>query len=598
MHKLSNEMESHSSTRPARPQSVKELVAQAENFNYNANIGFKQWARAAETLDQEATFAMSDGDYGRAYVMLYRHSLLVLDCLPSHPQFKDPESRKTHKLLAKRTNRVIGQLEHIKPILDDDYAEWERMSAAGKPEKESLKPPTTYQDFSSRDPSLTRRAKVLDAAQNQDLAVDLAQKELARRDEARRTTPILAGPQDTGFEEQDDLQQLMKTARQTLNPKQQGEIKHQGKAGGGLRVAPTYNYPLISKSKPIDYSLEAGPPSRIGPNRPPKEDLPPQGVADTWPRPPEPEPVPASVVHKLPWQHEFEWQDEQPLVSHAHGPRSFQPQPVPANAAHKWPWQDVQAPMSHTRGPSSFQPEPAPANVAHKLPWQDVQAPVSAPRGPRDAPLPPPKHALDKPTLPRKERLAFKPGAYLENGDPLRSVFLPSDLRETFLQLASKNTRAGLEMCGVLCGTPVNNALFVQCLVIPDQTCTSDTCETENEEALFDYCTTEGWLVLGWIHTHPTQTCFMSSRDLHTHAGYQVMMPESIAIVCAPRFQPSYGIFRLTHPPGLNHILDCRQSNTFHHHSISNIYRDTEHPDGHVYESDKMTFIVHDLRTK
>jgi STAM-binding protein len=61
-----------------------------------------------------------------------------------------------------------------------------------------------------------------------------------------------------------------------------------------------------------------------------------------------------------------------------------------------------------------------------------------------------------------------------------------------------------------------------------------------NEEELFDYCDKEELMVLGWIHTHPTQTCFMSSRDLHTHVGYQVMMPESIAIVCAPTKQPRY----------------------------------------------------------
>ena len=27
---------------------------------------------------------------------------------------------------------------------------------------------------------------------------------------------------------------------------------------------------------------------------------------------------------------------------------------------------------------------------------------------------------------------------------------------------------------------------------------------------------------LGWIHTHPTQTCFLSSVDVHTQCGYQV----------------------------------------------------------------------------
>jgi STAM-binding protein len=55
---------------------------------------------------------------------------------------------------------------------------------------------------------------------------------------------------------------------------------------------------------------------------------------------------------------------------------------------------------------------------------------------------------------------------------------------------------------------------------------------------LFEYVDTEGLMVCGWIHTHPTQTCFLSSRDLHTSVGYQVMLPESVAIVCAPSKVP------------------------------------------------------------
>jgi STAM-binding protein len=90
-----------------------------------------------------------------------------------------------------------------------------------------------------------------------------------------------------------------------------------------------------------------------------------------------------------------------------------------------------------------------------------------------------------------------------------------------------------------LCGRLVSNAFFVSKLVIPEQESTSDTCDTVNEGALFDYCDSENLMTLGWIHTHPTQTCFLSSRDLHTHSGYQVQLAESIAIVCAPRHQPS-----------------------------------------------------------
>lgn len=147
---------------------------------------------------------------------------------------------------------------------------------------------------------------------------------------------------------------------------------------------------------------------------------------------------------------------------------------------------------------------------------------------PARLPSPPPKPDLKPSTF------TFQPSAYLENGSPLRTIFLPPNLRHQFLKIALSNTQANLETCGVLCGTLISNALFISKLVIPDQESTSDTCETINEDKLFEYVDGEDLMVLGWIHTHPTQTCFMSSRDLHTHAGYQAMMPESIAIVCAP----------------------------------------------------------------
>lgn len=57
-----------------------------------------------------------------------------------------------------------------------------------------------------------------------------------------------------------------------------------------------------------------------------------------------------------------------------------------------------------------------------------------------------------------------------------------------------------------------------------------------------------------------------------------------------------HGIFRLTHPPGLDHVLNCTRTETFHQHSIDNLYREANHPNGHVYESDKMPLEVVDLR--
>src|SRR6266702_3252335 len=84
----------------------------------------------------------------------------------------------------------------------------------------------------------------------------------------------------------------------------------------------------------------------------------------------------------------------------------------------------------------------------------------------------------------------------------------------------------------------------------------------------------------------------MSSVDLHTHSGFQCMLPESFAVVCAPNSTPKYafhtdvpwsdcslsillrsfGIFRLTDPPGLKTILECEVKEAFHPHPERPIY--------------------------
>lgn len=245
-------------------------------------------------------------------------------------------------------------------------------------------------------------------------------------------------------------------------------------------------------------------------------------------------------------------------------------------------------------------------------------APISTEDDNRVAPLLPPKpsrNEIDAPP-PRPEKLnstspasistqpqayTFAPAAYLENGTPLRTLFLPPTLRTTFLRVAHKNTMVNLETCAFLAGTLISNALFVSKLIVPAQTSTSDTCEMTNESQLFDYVDSEADLmILGWIHTHPTQTCFMSSRDLHTHAGYQMMLAESVAVVCAPSKGDTshggeWGVYRLTDPPGKRTILACKKPGLFHPHDEDNIYTDALRP-GHVVEAKGLDFELVDLR--
>ncbi|XP_062415933.1 AMSH-like protease isoform X2 [Pungitius pungitius] len=117
----------------------------------------------------------------------------------------------------------------------------------------------------------------------------------------------------------------------------------------------------------------------------------------------------------------------------------------------------------------------------------------------------------------------------------LRRVVIPSSLTYRFLLLAESNTTRGIETCGVLCGRLTHNEFVLTHVVVPKQSAGPDFCDMENVEELFSFQDQQSLLTLGWIHTHPTQTAFLSSVDLHTHCSYQLMLPEAIAIVCAPK---------------------------------------------------------------
>ncbi|KAF3942133.1 hypothetical protein ABW19_dt0206300 [Dactylella cylindrospora] len=193
-------------------------------------------------------------------------------------------------------------------------------------------------------------------------------------------------------------------------------------------------------------------------------------------------------------------------------------------------------------------PRPAKERIGPTLPTPTATAP--APPQSQSQPQsqhqhqsqPQPQSTMVPPEKPKRSSYAnhtFDCVAYTEGGAPLRTIFIPQGLRSAFLKIAAPNTRRNLETCGILCGFLKQNAFFVNRLVIPEQEATSDTCGMTDEAGLFNYVENEDLMVLGWIHTHPTQTCFMSSVDLHTHCPYQMMLPESIAIVCAPQSDPS-----------------------------------------------------------
>jgi len=161
----------------------------------------------------------------------------------------------------------------------------------------------------------------------------------------------------------------------------------------------------------------------------------------------------------------------------------------------------------------------------------------------------------------------------------VRKVVVPRDLIGKFLGLARRNTDLNTETCGILGGKlrclfgvfqrkylsiwlfTTNSILVLKVhithVILPKQSGTPDSCVTEKEEEVLDAQDKHGLITVGWIHvflnilikteflgyfriniqTHPTQTAFLSSVDLHTHCSYQMMLPEAIAIVCSPKFE-------------------------------------------------------------
>ncbi|XP_071439876.1 STAM-binding protein-like isoform X2 [Hetaerina americana] len=158
----------------------------------------------------------------------------------------------------------------------------------------------------------------------------------------------------------------------------------------------------------------------------------------------------------------------------------------------------------------------------------------------------------------------------------LRMVVIPSRLMRTFLALAQQNTQCNVETCGILAGKLHRDQLIVTHLLVPKQTGTADSCTTKNEEEIFDYQDQHDLITLGWIHTHPSQTAFLSSVDLHTHCSYQRMMPEAVAVVCAPRYNET-GFYVLTPDYGLDFIANCRQTGFHPHPSKPPLFMEAEH---------------------
>lgn len=407
-----------------------------------------------------------------------RYATLVSEKLPLHPAAKDPENRNGLRLVLKSLPYVLDTLEGLKPRINARCDAWAKAMEKWREANLGLSYETPRSSFAAAsDPAVAGNTTTLAAADNSQLAVKLARKETRRRDAAKKAT------RQAGVSEQEE--QDRRTA-------------------GGLwdDWEAALSRDRLKEDAEMQRNMEATRRRMDGSN-----DVVPDGVRKKLQRS-RLAPIPPSKT---------------------------------GSSQYRYPSVADSRPLSYQDTANSRSCSPYPPHLPPKQPEGTASAVVyeaQPPPRPEKVVIMPPK--IDNPKPQAQTNYTFRPSAYLESGEPLRTVFLPPTLRKEFLKKAEPNTRRNLETCGMLCGTLISNALFIQRVVIPEQKSTSDTCETVNENSLFEYCSTEDLLLLGWIHTHPTQSCFMSSVDLHTHFGYQTMMKESIAIVCAPSKIPSY----------------------------------------------------------
>lgn len=547
------------------PQSVEKITQTAQDYEYNPQISLRNWLRTASTLIREVSgcFARleskltmscgqariyeSEGNDEQTYLLLFRHAQLVLVNLSRHPEAKQEQNRKELLEAEGQVKDSIEKLETLKPRINKRYERYAQLVLERKSRRQPSNTSLPPHDPARNDPALAGVAAPLEAKENKDLAVELARTEISRRVTARKAK------RQAGISEEEE--RVRRSAG--IWGDWEGALARDAQG-----AADSQKNDLSKRIQDVRINVDDAQRERS------KQGL--QSTTSstsTYRYPTVPRQQPSGVVS--PPSVPVSLRDNQ--RSALQEPPVLPPKERVADA------------------PLTDSPPPRPDKISPGTTTTSQSAPPALPH----------KVVDDEQTDKRRDlepsSFTFKPSAYLENGTPLRTVFLPPDLRSRFLELAAANTRRNLETCGILCGTLISNALFISRLLVPEQISTSDTCETVNESGIFDYCDSEDLMMLGWIHTHPTQTCFMSSRDLHTHCGYQVMLAESIAIVCAPSQTPDWGIFRLTDPPGLRTVLNCTQPGLFHPHSETNIYTDALRP-GHVFEAKGLEFETVDLR--
>ncbi|GAM25294.1 hypothetical protein SAMD00019534_084690 [Acytostelium subglobosum LB1] len=157
-----------------------------------------------------------------------------------------------------------------------------------------------------------------------------------------------------------------------------------------------------------------------------------------------------------------------------------------------------------------------------------------------------------------------------------KPILLSEEIVYLFWNRSIHNTIKGIETGALLCGRDEKTHFVITELIFPNQVGRDDSFECINDEQVFCYQLERSLLTLGWIHTHPTQTVFLSSVDIHNHYCYQQQLKESIAVVVSPKPTPNYEVFSLS-AGGMDSIAKCSLKGFHPHDDADSLYQSSPH---------------------
>ncbi|KAG6380430.1 hypothetical protein JVT61DRAFT_8564 [Boletus reticuloceps] len=597
-----------SSSSPRRPFCIAELANRATHNLWDPSKGLKQWLKTADGFRKAGRAYHEAGDLEAAFVEFAKAATIILEKLPSHKEYFTLLTATQRHNLGLNGQDILMHLGDIKPILVDRYERWTaqhpeeatavrtaldagvKMQVDSRPDRYPDHDESGWQahEAARREAQLRREEARRDEARRANgplyrtdallaprRAANVSREpSLVRRDRSDRSgsepvTPVSGKEQERRREherERDDTRHYQEEAKRReeeealrrQNREHEGILRRQQEAEAASRAARrsvvpsptyapahsnhTYQYaqpsprngePVYEDALPPSMPLESPTRSQLLSVKGPSYPIP---ITTTSPAPPD-----AHVQYPhLMSQHQLSQVGPSSLL--------FIPGASKSLSAHLYPTDRLPRPS-------------APVPVVHQTvpPGNQYTATYSNLSRTQGAPPPPaPPLLADSErfrTASQESARIIRERASEDRVPELKTVSLPRDCLPRFLSIAALNTSRNRETCGLLLGRDQKGKYVVTTLLIPRQHSTSDTCTMDEEELVMQFTEERSLITLGWIHTHPSQSCFMSSVDLHTHSGFQRMLPESFAVVCAPKSTPNFGIFRLTDPPGLQTIL-------------------------------------------